>query len=231
MKYLLTGRKGLWYVHIVNVHNMNKERPEPQDTFKSLQLLDEISKGEPLSQRDLSKRLNIALGLVNSYIKNLVAKGYVTIRGIPAKRYTYYLTPKGFAEKSRLTYHLLQDYTNIFRTARKDFQVLFNDLHEAGIRRVAFAGVDEVAEIAYLSLQEVDVSLAGVFDDDKEGTDFFRNTVMPFADLGGTGHQGVILTTYLKRDAVYRKLIEHGVHQKKIHTIYLLAGEGRRRQA
>src|SRR5512145_2756369 len=124
----------------MNVHNVNKERPESPDTFKSLQLLDEISKGEQLSQRDLSKRLNIALGLVNSYIKNLVAKGYVTIKGIPAKRYTYYLTPKGFAEKTRLTYNLLQDYTNIFRTARKDFQMLFDDLHKNGISRIAFAG-------------------------------------------------------------------------------------------
>lgn len=228
---LLTGRKRLWYVHIVNVHNMNKERAESQDTFKSLQLLDEISKGEPLSQRDLSKRLNIALGLVNSYIKNLVAKGYVTIRGIPAKRYTYYLTPKGFAEKSRLTYHLLQDYTNIFRTARKDFQMLFDELHRDGIRRIAFAGVDEVAEIAYLSLQETDIDLSGVFDDDKSGKDFFRNTVMPYEDLGRFSHEGVIITTYLKRDVAYGKLIENGVHQKKIHTIYLLANQGRRRQA
>ena len=97
------------------------KNPPNQDSYKSLQLLDEISKGEPLSQRDLSKKLNLALGLVNSYLKNLVSKGYITIKTIPAKRYTYYLTPKGFSEKTRLTYQLLQDYTNIYRDSTQRF--------------------------------------------------------------------------------------------------------------
>ena len=88
-------------------------------------MLDEISRGKSLSQRDLSKKLNVALGLVNSYLKNLVSKGYVTIKTIPAKRYTYYLTPKGFTEKTRLTYQLLQDYTNIYQEARRDSRRCF----------------------------------------------------------------------------------------------------------
>ena len=75
----------MWYVQIMNVQNLNDEKQGNQDTYKSLLLLDEISKGEALSQRDLSKKLNIALGLVNSYIKNLVSKGYITIKAIPAK--------------------------------------------------------------------------------------------------------------------------------------------------
>ena len=106
----------------MNVHNMNGKNAENQDSYKSLLLLDEIAKGEPVSQRDISKKLNIALGLVNSYIKNLVSKGYITISTIPAKRYAYYLTPKGFSEKTRLTYQLLQDYTNIYKGARRDLR-------------------------------------------------------------------------------------------------------------
>ena len=120
----------------MNVHGLNNERSTNQDSYKSLQLLDEISRGDcPLSQRDLSKKLNIALGLVNSYLKNLVSKGYITIKNIPAKRYTYYLTPKGFSEKTRLTYQLLQDYTNIYREARRDFHTLFHALASDGTRR------------------------------------------------------------------------------------------------
>src|SRR4030066_590211 len=133
----------MWYVQNMNVHKMNEEGQERPDTYKSLLLLDEISKGEPLSQRDLSKRLGIALGLVNSYMKNLVAKGYITVKTIPAKRYAYYLTPKGFAEKTRLTYHLLQDVTNLYREARRAFKELFNRLYIEGVKSVLFAGADE----------------------------------------------------------------------------------------
>ena len=103
----------------MNVQDLNGRNSETPDTYKSLRLLDEISKGEPMSQRDLSKKLNVALGLVNSYIKNLVSKGYVTIKTIPSKRYAYYLTPKGFAEKTRLTYHHLQNFTNLYRRSQK----------------------------------------------------------------------------------------------------------------
>jgi len=149
----------------MNVRNLNINKPENHDSYKSLLLLDEISKGEDLSQRDLSKKLNIALGLVNSYIKNLISKGYIKIKNIPSRRYTYYLTPKGFAEKSRLTYDLLHDYTRIFREARRDFRGLFSELIDSGIKDVVFAGVDEVSEIAYLSYQKDDIALVGVFDD------------------------------------------------------------------
>ena len=204
----------------MNVHDLNSEKPSNQDSYKSLQLLDEISKGEPLSQRDLSKKLNVALGLVNSYLKNLISKGYVTISAIPAKRYTYYLTPKGFSEKTRLTYQLLQEYTNIYKTARKDFRKLFHGLAMTGTKEVAFAGVDEVAEIAYLSLQEFDIELTGVFDDEKKGGVFFKKTVIPFQDMHSIAYENVILSTYLKRERVYRQLLESGVLQEKILAIY-----------
>jgi len=212
----------------MNVQNMNKEKPENHDTYRSLQLLDEISKGEQLSQRDLSKNLNIALGLVNSYIKNLVSKGYVTIRAIPSKRYAYYLTPKGFAEKTRLTYHLLQDYTNLYKNARKDFHNLFYELNNNGTKKVVFAGLDEVTEIAYLSLQEVDITLEGVVDENSKRDKFLKIPVLPFKDLKNIEYQNVIITTFVKRDHVYQKLIECNVPSEHIHTIYdIETGKGR----
>lgn len=204
----------------MNVHDMNTGKSTNQDSYKSLQLLDEISKGESLSQRDLSKKLNVALGLVNSYLKNLVSKGYVTIKTIPAKRYTYYLTPKGFTEKTRLTYQLLQDYTNIYREARRDFQRLFHELSSNGAKKVVFAGVDEVAEIAYLSLQEVDIELAGAFDNAKKGSKFFKTVVMPFHEIHSIEYDRVVLSTFLRREEVYQSLLENMVSEDKILAIY-----------
>jgi DNA-binding MarR family transcriptional regulator len=212
----------------MNVQNMNKEKLENQDTYRSLQLLDEISKGEQISQRDLSKNLNIALGLVNSYIKNLVSKGYIKIKAIPSKRYAYFLTPNGFAEKTRLTYHLLQDYTNLYKNARKNFHKLFYELNNNGTKRVVFAGVDEVTEIAYLSLQEVDITLEGVVDENSKRAKFFKIPVLPFNDIKNIDYQKIIITTFVKREYVYQKLIEYDVPSEKIQTIYDIdTGNGR----
>ena len=199
---------------------MNSKKQGEEDSYKSLLLLDEISKGEAVSQRDLSKKLNIALGLVNSYIKNLVSKGFITIKDIPAKRYAYYLTPKGFTEKTRLTYQLLQSFTNLYRESRRDFKELFTTLSQEGVKRVVFAGADEVAEIAYLSLQEFDIAFAGIVDSDRAGKTFFRYTIMPFEKVKDINADFVIVSSFLKRDAIFRKLIESGISSEKIRSIF-----------
>jgi DNA-binding MarR family transcriptional regulator len=209
----------------MNVQKMNSKKQNDDDSYKSLLLLDEISKGEAVSQRDLSKKLNIALGLVNSYIKNLVSKGYITIKAIPAKRYAYYLTPKGFTEKTRLTYHHLENFTNLYKEARRDFKGLFSRLSHEGVTSVVFAGADEAAEIAYLSLQEFDITFAGIVDSDRAGKTFFKYTIMPFEKIKDISADFVIVSSFLKRDEVFKKLGVLGIPSEKIESIFPLSSE------
>jgi DNA-binding MarR family transcriptional regulator len=200
---------------------MNIDRsPAAPDHFKSLQILDELSTNDSLTQRDLSRRLGVALGLVNSYIKNLIAKGFITVKSIPPKRYAYYLTPKGFAEKTRLTYDLLHDYTRIYREARKNIKQLFYDLQASGVKKIVFAGVDEVAEIAYVTLQETDLELAGVVDTEKAGEKIFGWDIKPLSALQNTRYDCVVVTSYLKRESISRELMNHGMAKKDIRTIF-----------
>ena len=207
---------------------MNKDMstPVPPESgqYRSLQILDELSNNDALTQRDLSQRLGIALGLVNSYIRNLVAKGYITVRNIPTKRYAYYLTPKGFAEKSRLAYDLLQDYTRIYREARNSYRQLFFELERAGAKRVVFAGADEVAEFAYITLQDTKLELAGVVDTEKIEEAFFGRKISPLTGLKDMEYDSIVVTSYLKREAILRALHEHGIEDKDIRTIFSIGG-------
>ncbi|MDA8106803.1 MAG: winged helix-turn-helix transcriptional regulator [Nitrospiraceae bacterium] len=204
----------------MNVHDMNDREQPNHDTYRSLLLLDEISKGEPLSQRDLSKRLNIALGLVNSYVKNLVSKGYITVKSVPAKRFAYFVTPKGFAEKTRLTYHHLQNFTNLYRGARSNLKTLFREMDESGIKRVVFAGTGEVAEIAYITLQETAMKLVGVVDTEVSEKKFFGQKVKPLSAIEGMKYDCVIVTRYLEREKVYDELLRNGVDEKGIRVYF-----------
>lgn len=203
----------------------NQKGHNNNDSYKSLLLLDEISKGHPLTQRDLSHRLGIALGLINSYLKNLISKGYITVTAIPSKRYAYYLTPKGFTEKTRLTYHHLQNFTNLYREARRDFKALFSSLHSEGVRSVVFAGADESAEIAYLSLQEFDIEFAGIVDSVRAGRDFFKYKIMPFEKLKEIGADYIIVSSFLKRDEICGNLLDEGILPEKIKTIFPLLSQ------
>jgi DNA-binding MarR family transcriptional regulator len=190
------------------------------DQYRSLQILDELSNNDSLTQRDLSTRLGIALGLVNSYIKNLAAKGYITVKAIPPKRYAYYLTPKGFTEKTRLTYHLLQDYTRIYREARRNLKHLFKEMSDKGIRKVIFAGTDEVAEIAYLTLQDTQLELTEVVDTEKAGKIFCGRRIKTIDAIQGMKYDSIIVASYVKKDQLYKALLEQGVTKKSISIIF-----------
>lgn len=177
---------------------MNNNKEEQADDYRSFLLLDEISKEQEQTQRDLSKKLGVALGLVNSYLKNLAAKGYITVSTIPKKRYKYFLTPSGIAEKTRLTYQHLQNFTNLYRVARRDFQALFETLSRAKIKKVVFCGVDEITEIAFLSLKESGIELAAVIDLDASGNDrkFLGNSVLPLEKAQGLDFDVIIITSF-----------------------------------
>lgn len=188
--------------------------------YRSLQILDELSNNDALTQRDLSSRLGIALGLVNSYIKNLMSKGFITVKAIPPKRYAYYLTPKGFAEKTRLAYDLLADYTRIYREAKNNYRKLFHELERAGVKHVVFAGADEVAEIAYITLQETNLELKDIVDSEKTGEKFFGREIKPFSAAADQNDTAIIVTSYVRRDQVMKELIAAGASKVNIHMIF-----------
>ncbi len=199
---------------------MNKERGIEIDRYRTLQILDELSSNDSLTQRELSKRLGIALGLINSYIKNLIKKGFITVKNIPPKRYVYYLTPKGFAEKTRLAYTLLQDYTRIYREAKKNLRELFRRIQSEGVKKIVFAGSDEVAEIAYITLQETELELVAVVDDGRIGEDFFSYKIGSIKDLIDLNFDIVLIASYLKCDVIKEQLLRQGIKKKKLKVIF-----------
>lgn len=195
---------------------MNDTHEKDYDPYRSFLLMEEISREEPLSQRELASRLGIALGLVNSYLKNLVAKGYVRIKSFPRNRYAYLLTPQGLSEKSRLAYQHLNYFTNLYRIARHDYLELFRSMEADGVRKVIFCGVDEVAEIAYLSLRETGIELVAVMDDGRAGEVFFDKPVVSLAKGFLVGRHKIVVTSLKRGDALRDELLQLGALEKDI---------------
>ncbi|SNB46607.1 winged helix-turn-helix transcriptional regulator [Geobacter sp. DSM 9736] len=198
---------------------MNSNDEKILDTYRSFLLLAEIAKEEPLSQRELSRRLGIALGLVNSYIKNLVAKGYIRVKNFPKNRYGYLLTPQGVTEKSRLAYQHLSYFTNLYTTARQDYVKLFRSLQAKGVEKIVFCGVDEVAEIAYLSLQGTGIELLFAMDDERAGDNFFGRPVVTVAKGLLAGHYRIVITSVKKGEMLRKRLLDLGVSDDALHSI------------
>lgn len=130
----------------------------------TLEILRTIDSQSDVTQRRLARRLGVALGLANSYLKHCVRKGLVKIQQAPANRYLYYLTPKGFAEKSRLTGQYLSVSFAFYRRAGESCVQIFAHCEEKGWRRLVFCGVSELAEIAYVRAHDHAVDILGTYD-------------------------------------------------------------------
>ncbi|MDP6353095.1 MAG: winged helix-turn-helix transcriptional regulator [Alphaproteobacteria bacterium] len=140
---------------------MNREARE-QSIIRGL--LERIDDSSEVDQRTLSEELGIALGMTNAYVKRCVKKGWIKVKQVPARRYRYYLTPKGFAEKTRLTAQFFSDSLTFFRRARQSFTRLYGELAADGRRRVVLCGVDDLTEIAILCALDHTIEVVGVFD-------------------------------------------------------------------
>ena len=87
-------------------------------------LLRKIKSQPKASQRDLAKELGISLGKVNYILNALKLKGLVKVRNFkknPNKiNYIHILTPKGVAEKTKLTFHFMKRKISEYDELKKE---------------------------------------------------------------------------------------------------------------
>src|ERR1051325_5751067 len=123
-----------------------------------LGLLESVERGGEQSQRRLASELGVALGLVNAYLKRCIRKGLIKVSEAPARRYQYYLTPHGFAEKTKLTVEYMSLSFSLFRRAKADCPAALDAAASRGFTRVALLGVSDLAEIASICAPNTGVS-------------------------------------------------------------------------
>lgn len=161
-----------------------------------LGLLDSVERNGGQSQRHLASELGIALGLVNAYLKRCMKKGLVKASQAPARRYVYYLTPQGFAEKSRLTVEYLSSSFSFFRQARADCAAALVSARSRGWQRIALLGVSDLAEIATICALESGITIIAIVDAKSVLSGFVSLPVVKVID--GIGEVDAVMVTDLK---------------------------------
>jgi DNA-binding MarR family transcriptional regulator len=174
-----------------------------------LGLLSSVESDGERSQRRIAAELGIALGLVNAYLKRCVKKGLVKVGDAPARRYAYYLTPQGFAEKSRLTVQYLSDSFSFFRKSKDDCTCLFKEASARGLERLVLAGKSDLAEIALLCAVEAGATVVAIVDPESERNDRFVgvNVVGSYSDVNG-GFDAIIVTDVARALASYQLAVK-----------------------
>jgi DNA-binding MarR family transcriptional regulator len=165
---------------------MNTERD--REDACTLEILDVIDRQNDVNQRHLARHLGVALGLVNSYLKRCIRKGLIKVSMAPANRYLYYLTPKGLAEKSRLTAQYLSHSLSFYRKAGESCQRIYDHCEKIGWSRLLLCGISELAEIATLRAMERDIAIIGFHDPVAEQVRFLGRPVWRGLDGIDTYH-------------------------------------------
>jgi DNA-binding MarR family transcriptional regulator len=194
---------------------------------RELEILTAIEEGNPLTQRALAQRMGVALGLANLYLKRLASRGFIKIREFPSKPYArkrlrYVLTPKGAAEKARLTYEYMGYSLRLYRRTRENLRETFAQLGPTGIKRIALYGVGEAAELAYLTLREFGLEPVGIFRHEGGGQ-FLGYPVRPAAEMLDTELDGVVVATFDRPEQQVAELVKLGIAKEKLLTLRRLA--------
>jgi DNA-binding PadR family transcriptional regulator len=143
---------------------------KPSEDLRNLRLLEELEKNPVVSQRELSHRFGIALGVTNACLRRMARKGWIRIRDLNPRRIGYYLTPKGMLEKTRLTIHLISFRVQHYSELKKVIADRLLEMQRHGLQRIVFYGVTDEMEVAYVTLQGVNLKLVGIVDDDEKVT-------------------------------------------------------------
>jgi len=73
-------------------------------------ILEELEKNSDITQRDLSEKTGLSLGMVNLLLKKFIKKGFVKLERLNGRSFRYILTPEGFKEKSKKTIEYIKIY-------------------------------------------------------------------------------------------------------------------------
>ncbi|MBI3318711.1 MAG: winged helix-turn-helix transcriptional regulator [Candidatus Omnitrophica bacterium] len=188
-------------------------------SYRDMQLLHEIALTPHATQRDLSKRVGVALGLTNLMLRRLSNKGHIKIRNAKGRRIRYLITPQGILEKSRLTVEFIQYSLHLYRGIRRYLIEQLSDQQKLGRGRILLWGTDELAEIATLTIQGMGLELMGVVGDALGQTHFLGYPIRKIEEVPPEEYDCLVLAYLEPPRQVLCRLSELGIPLERITTL------------
>lgn len=123
----------------------------PQPTSKGFALneyalMQAVADNPGQTQRAISKRIGLSLGMTNILLMRLARKGYIKIRQLDWKRTEYLLTMKGAIEKSRKSFAYTLHTIRLFHQIIAAVQDSMRREYEAGVHEATVVAWPETAK-------------------------------------------------------------------------------------
>lgn len=166
-------------------------------------LLSKVEHNTNFTQRSLATELGIAVGLMNQYLKRCITKGWIRASQISPRRITYFLTPTGLQEKSKMVKDYLTRSLTFFREAKAQCEEIFIECQKRNWTNIALIGSSDLADIAVLVAQGIlQVEIADI-------------------DTNLNNYDAVLITDITDPQGTYETL-KNKIEAKRILTLDLL---------
>ncbi len=126
-----------------------------ESTEKELKIINEIDKDLNVTQREISKKSGMSLGMTNIILKKLINKGYVKVKQLNKKKVQYFLTPKGFTEKAKKSYYYTLKTMEILKTMKLKIQAIVLKEYNKGHRKFIIYGKGELAWLVEIAIRNL----------------------------------------------------------------------------
>jgi DNA-binding MarR family transcriptional regulator len=188
---------------------------EPKQV-KTLFLLEAIDKDDCQSQRELSKKLKISLGLVNSFIKKLSIQGLFKVVHLPKGKVRYILTEKGVSERAKLSNLYTLYLVEFYKETKNRLLLKFDKLYEDGILKIILYGANDLSEIACLLPHKPYQEVVAIIDNKKKGQKVNGVQIYSNSELGKFSYDAILLTESESSMRTKELLIDMKVPAEKI---------------
>ncbi len=121
---------------------------------REFELINIIGAALGANQRDISRQMDLSLGMTNMLIRRLLAKGYIRIQQLNKKKVEYILTPQGFAEKMRKSVNYTLKTINSIGLINRRLTDVLVKLYTAGHRKFYILGESDLAGLIDLVARE-----------------------------------------------------------------------------
>jgi len=195
-------------------------------TEKHLDTLLQIKADPSQSQRSLSLKLNISLGLTNSILQNLIHRGWIKVQKMTGRKILYLITPEGMANVSRLMYSRFQETLHYYHYTKDLLTAYLMKLYQKGEKTINIYGTGQLAEITYYAGISTPLKLNAIITDDPSKEKFLGQQTISiekflsqYSNHANPSNKKIIILSTNNLKELTKEISKYKNIQKKIKTI------------
>jgi len=194
---------------------------KPTPLYKEFMILDLIAKEPDITQRVMSRRLNVSVSMINTYLDIYEINGLIKRDYVSSKDVNYSITKNGMERLKLLNFGYLKASQSVYRSAKENVVSFLNQIIQKGFKKILLYGAGEVAESLLQVIRNdrtIPISIEALIDDDpkKQGLLLWNTPVIKEEEIGLYPHDGILISSYLNNEQIYQKLLAIKYDKKKI---------------